>query len=219
MRRVVRSIRTSSEYEYQMSLSISTKSLSLLAGVIALALFGISCGDDGDSGDGARAQPTSSGGDVDITATIRTSQGDIEVDLFEDIARVYVDNFVRLAESNFYDGSLWHRVVDNFVIQGGRNVDGQSTPEFDDEFHPAMRHDSAGILSMANRGLNTNTSQFFITHLATPHLDPYENGEMKPCATPGVSCHAVFGRVTDGLDVIYEIRQGVDSIETIDIHR
>lgn len=202
-----------------MSLSISTKSLAVLAGVIALAVVGISCGGDGDDSNLPGAPGPSGGGNVDISATIKTSKGDIEVDLFEDIARVYVDNFVRLSESGFYDGSLWHRVVPDFVIQGGRNVDGETTPEFDDEFHPDMRHDDAGILSMANRGLNTNTSQFFITHGATPHLDPYENGREKSCGTPGVSCHAVFGKVTAGLEIVYQIEQGRDSIETIEIHR
>lgn len=196
--------------------SISTKTLATLAGVIALAVVGISCGgDDGDSG----SSGASGGGGMDISATIKTSKGDIHVDLFQDIARVYVDNFVRLSESGFYDGSPWHRVVPDFVIQGGRNLGGETTPEFDDEFHPDMKHDSAGILSMANRGLNTNTSQFFITHGPTPHLDPYVDGQMKQCATPGVSCHAVFGRVTAGIEIVNQIEQGVDSIETIEIHR
>ena len=150
------------------------------------------------------------------TATITTEKGVIEVDLYNDIANIYVENFVRLARSGFYDGAEWHRVIPGFVIQTGINPDGQQADEFDDDFHPDMKHDSPGILSMANRGLNTNTSQFFITHGPTPHLDPYENGEAKPCATPGVPCHAVFGKVTSGMDAVLSTEQG-DVIDSITI--
>ena len=151
------------------------------------------------------------------SATIKTNKGDIEADLYNDIAGIYVKNFVDLANSGFYDGSPFHRVIPGFVIQGGQNASGRQAAEFADEFHPEMKHDSAGMLSMANRGLNTNTSQFFVTHDATPHLDPYENGAQKPCATPGVSCHAVFGKVTNGMDVVLSIEQG-DTMETVEIH-
>ncbi len=154
--------------------------------------------------------------DAIYSAIIKTNKGDIEADLFNDIAGIYVKNFVDLANSGFYDGSPFHRVIPGFVIQGGQNVDGRQADEFDDEFHPDMKHDSAGILSMANRGLNTNTSQFFVTHDATPHLDPYEGATLKPCGMPGVSCHAVFGKVTDGMDVVLAIEQG-DVMETIEI--
>lgn len=81
-----------------------------------------------------------------------------------------------------------------------------------------MIHDSAGILSMANAGFNTNTSQFFITHDATPHLDPYVNGQLKPCEVRGTSCHAVFGKVTNGMDVVLAIEQG-DVMESVEVHK
>ena len=81
-----------------------------------------------------------------------------------------------------------------------------------------MKHDSVGILSMANAGLNTNTSQFFITLSATPHLDPYVDGQLKPCEVFGTSCHAVFGKVTSGMDVVLAIQQG-DVMESVDIHK
>ncbi len=155
--------------------------------------------------------------DATYTVTIKTNKGDIEADLYNDIAGIYVKNFVNLARSGFYDGSSWHRVIAGFVIQGGTNADGKQAEEFDDEFHPDMKHDSAGILSMANRGLNTNTSQFFITHDATPHLDPYEDGAMKSCEVSGTSCHAVFGKVTSGMDVALAIEQG-DTMEKVEIH-
>lgn len=163
------------------------------------------------SGDGI--QVTSSGV---YTATITTDKGVIEVDLYNDIANIYVKNFVDLAQSGFYDGAEWHRVIPGFVIQTGINAGGLQAAEFDDVFHPDMKHNDAGILSMANRGLNTNTSQFFITHGPTPHLDPYENGQPKPCATQGVSCHAVFGKVTSGIEAVFNTRQG-DVIESITI--
>ena len=151
------------------------------------------------------------------SVTIRTNKGDIEADLYNDIAGIYVRNFVNLARSGFYDGSPWHRVIPGFVIQGGQNAEGRTVPQFADEFHPDMKHDSAGILSMANAGFNTNTSQFFITHDATPHLDPYEDGVMKPCEVAGTSCHAVFGKVTTGMDIVLEIEQG-DVMESVEIH-
>ena len=162
---------------------------------------------------GDTIQVTSSGV---YTAMITTDKGVIEVDLYNDIANIYVKNFVDLAQSGFYDGAEWHRVIPGFVIQTGINAGGLQAAEFDDVFHPDMKHNDAGILSMANRGLNTNTSQFFITHGPTPHLDPYENGQPKPCATRGVSCHAVFGKVTSGIEAVFNTQQG-DVIESITI--
>ena len=152
------------------------------------------------------------------SVTIKTNKGDIEADLYNDIAGVYVENFVNLAESGFYTNSPWHRVIQGFVIQGGTNAEGKSVDQFEDVFHPNMRHDSEGILSMANAGFNTNTSQFFITHAATPHLDPYVDGQLKPCAVRGTSCHAVFGKVTSGMDVVLAIQQG-DVMEKVEIHK
>jgi cyclophilin family peptidyl-prolyl cis-trans isomerase len=127
------------------------------------------------------------------TATIQTSDGDIILQLFADKTPNTVNNFVFLAREGFYDGVIFHRVIENFMVQGGDPTGtGRGGPgySFADEFHPELRHDGPGILSMANAGPNTNGSQFFITHVATPHLD---------------GKHSVFGRVTGGLDVLMAI--------------
>ena len=149
-------------------------------------------------------------GDLDstktYTATIKTDLGDIVIELYADIASVYVENFVNLAKSGFYDGSSFHRVIPGFMAQGGtRNGEGPGY-QFNDFFHPDMKHDSPGVISMANAGLNTNSSQFFITYSETQFLDPFdENGNPKECGTPGVSCHAVFGRVIQGMETVENI--------------
>ena len=151
--------------------------------------------------------------DTDKTylATIITNQpkGEILIELFGKIAPIYVENFVNLAESGFYDNSSFHRVIPGFMAQAGtKNGDGFTGPgyKFNDFFHPDMKHDSAGILSMANAGLNTNSSQFFITYGPTSYLDPYdENGNAKECGAPVVSCHAVFGKVIEGMDIVEKI--------------
>lgn len=147
----------------------------------------------------------------DYVATIQTSKGTVEIDLFEKDAPTTVNNFVALAESGFYDGIAFHRVIADFMAQGGDPLgSGAGGPgyAFPDEFSPALRHDRPGILSMANSGANTNGSQFFITFGPTPHLDPYdEAGQLKPCGSFGVSCHAVFGVVTSGLDSVLALNQ------------
>jgi cyclophilin family peptidyl-prolyl cis-trans isomerase len=138
----------------------------------------------------------------DYRATISTSKGDILVDLYEKDAPNTVNNFVALSESGFYNGITFHRVIDGFMAQGGDPTGtGTGGPgySFPDEFSPNLSHSQPGILSMANSGANTNGSQFFITYVETPHLDAYENGVAKPCGQPGISCHAVFGVVTEGL--------------------
>ena len=127
------------------------------------------------------------------TATVQTSDGDIILQLFADKTPNTVNNFVFLAREGFYDGVIFHRVIANFMVQGGDPTGtGRGGPgySFADEFHPELRHDGPGVLSMANAGPNTNGSQFFITHVATPHLD---------------GKHSVFGRVTGGLDVLMAI--------------
>jgi cyclophilin family peptidyl-prolyl cis-trans isomerase len=127
------------------------------------------------------------------TATISTNIGDIVIDLYADKAPKTVNNFVFLAKDGFYDGVIFHRVIHNFMAQGGDPTGtGMGGPgyRFEDEFHPSLRHDGPGVLSMANAGPGTNGSQFFITHVATPHLDDR---------------HSVFGRVSDGLDVLMAI--------------
>ncbi len=126
-------------------------------------------------------------------ATFQTGKGDIVVRLFADKVPNTVNNFVFLAEEGFYDHTIFHRVIDDFMAQGGDPTGtGRGGPgyRFNDEFHPALRHDKPGILSMANAGANTNGSQFFITHVPTPWLD---------------NRHAVFGEVIEGMDVLLSV--------------
>jgi len=137
-------------------------------------------------------------------ATIQTPKGTIQIELYDDKTPKTVANFVKLAQDGFYDGLSFHRVIDDFMIQGGcPRGDGTGGPgyQFEDEFHPELKHDGPGVLSMANAGPNTNGSQFFITHVATPWLD---------------GKHSVFGRVIDGLDVVNAVQQG-DKIERVTI--
>ncbi len=147
------------------------------------------------------------------TATFKTAKGDIVVDLYPGQAPLTVENFINLARSGFYDGTTFHRVIPGFMAQGGDPTGtGRGGPgyQFGDEFHPSLRHDQAGTLSMANAGPGTNGSQFFITHGPTPHLDDR---------------HTVFGRVTSGMDVLRSIRERDpqrdpnpgDAIESIEI--
>lgn len=127
------------------------------------------------------------------TATFETTEGTFTLELFRERAPRTVSNFVELAKDGFYDGLIFHRVIQDFMIQGGDpEGTGMGGPGYtiDDEFHPELRHDAAGILSMANAGPDTGGSQFFITLAATPWLDDR---------------HAVFGKVTDGLEVVEEI--------------
>jgi cyclophilin family peptidyl-prolyl cis-trans isomerase len=122
-----------------------------------------------------------------------TSMGKFTIELFEQQVPNTVGNFVKLAEKNFYDGVIFHRVIDGFMIQGGDPTGtGRGGPgyQFADEFRPDLRHTTEGILSMANAGPNTNGSQFFITLAPTPHLD---------------NRHSVFGKVVEGMDVVKKI--------------
>jgi peptidyl-prolyl cis-trans isomerase B (cyclophilin B) len=140
-----------------------------------------------------------------IDITLKSESGDIDATLFAGRAPRTVANFLNLADQGFYDDLTFHRVVDDFMIQGGDpDGSGRGGPgyQFDDEFHPELRHDEAGILSMANSGPNTNGSQFFITHKPTPHLDDK---------------HSVFGTVTEGQDVVDSVTEG-DTIQEVEIH-
>ncbi len=148
------------------------------------------------------------------TATFHTDAGDFVVELFADRVPKTVNNFVFLAREGFYDGVTFHRVIRNFMAQGGDPTGtGSGGPgyKFEDEFHPSLRHNGPGILSMANAGPGTNGSQFFITHGPTPHLD---------------NKHTVFGKVTEGLDVVMAIperdpgraRTPGTAIQSIDIN-
>jgi peptidyl-prolyl cis-trans isomerase B (cyclophilin B) len=147
-----------------------------------------------------------------LTLTL-SSGGDVVIKLRPDLAPGHVQRITELAGKGFYDGVVFHRVIPGFMAQGGDPTGtGTGGPgyQFGDEFHPTLRHDGPGVLSMANAGAGTNGSQFFITHSATPHLD---------------NKHSVFGRVTSGMDVLRAIRerdpqrdsQPGDRIETIEI--
>ena len=127
------------------------------------------------------------------TARIQTNLGTFTVELFEDRAPATTKNFVELARKGFYYGVIFHRVIKGFMIQGGDPTGtGRGGPGYtiEDEFHSELRHDAPGILSMANAGPNTGGSQFFVTLDATPWLDDR---------------HAVFGRITEGMDVVERI--------------
>jgi peptidyl-prolyl cis-trans isomerase B (cyclophilin B) len=142
----------------------------------------------------------------DLIATFETARGPLKVRLFPDKAPLTVANFVNLARRGFYDGLTFHRVIPDFMVQGGcPRGTGTGGPgyKFEDECRPDARHDKPGVLSMANAGPGTNGSQFFITHVATPWLD---------------GKHTVFGEVTGGDDqkIVDAIRMG-EKIEKVTI--
>jgi len=127
------------------------------------------------------------------TARIETNVGEFTLELFEDKAPITTKNFIDLAQKGYYDGVIFHRVIKDFMIQGGDPTGtGRGGPGYTikDEFDPSLRHDSEGILSMANAGPNTGGSQFFITLVPTPWLD---------------NKHAIFGKITSGMDVVRQI--------------
>jgi len=127
------------------------------------------------------------------TATLSTDKGDIVLELFADKTPKTVNNFVFLAGEGFYDGTIFHRVIQDFMAQGGDPTGtGTGGPgyRFEDEFNPSLKHNKPGIFSMANAGPGTNGSQFFITHVPTPWLD---------------GKHSIFGQVIKGMDVLMAI--------------
>jgi cyclophilin family peptidyl-prolyl cis-trans isomerase len=127
------------------------------------------------------------------SARVETSAGTMLLQLYADKAPNTVNNFVFLAREGFYDGTIFHRVIKDFMAQGGDPTGtGTGGPgyRFADEFHPDLKHDRAGVLSMANAGPNTNGSQFFITHVPTPWLDHK---------------HTIFGEVSEGMEVLLAI--------------
>ena len=137
--------------------------------------------------------------------TIQTEKGAIVLELAEDEAPNTVANFINLAEKGYYDGLVFHRVLPDFMIQGGcPNGDGRGGPGYviADELSPRLRH-TRGVISMANAGPNTGGSQFFITHVPCPHLD---------------GKHAIFGNVTSGMDVVDAIQKG-DKITKVTVDR
>ncbi len=129
----------------------------------------------------------------DYKAVVKTDQGEMVFKLFADKAPKTVNNFVFLARQGYFDGTIFHRVINNFMAQGGDPTGtGMGGPgyKFEDEFHPDLRHDKRGMLSMANAGPGTNGSQFFITHGPTPHLNDK---------------HSVFGQLVEGEDALMAI--------------
>jgi peptidyl-prolyl cis-trans isomerase B (cyclophilin B) len=141
-----------------------------------------------------------------LKAIVHTNKGDIRLNLFADKTPITVANFANLAQHGFYNDKSFHRVIPNFMIQGGCPLGtGTGGPgyRFEDEFDPSLRHDGPGVLSMANAGPGTNGGQFFITHITTPWLD---------------GKHSVFGKVESDADqkVVNSIKQG-DKITSIEI--
>ena len=160
-----------------------------LVGALALGLSGTALA--GEPKPAAKAK-----GPAYPVVVIETSMGTIKVELYEDKAPITVKNFLSYVDKKHYDGTIFHRVIGNFMIQGGcPQGSGTGGPgyRFGDEFVSSLRHNKAGILSMANAGPGTNGSQFFITHGPTPHLD---------------GKHSVFGEVIEGQNVVDSIRQG-----------
>ena len=140
----------------------------------------------------------------DIRIILHTNKGDIEGTLFASKVPMTVANYLNLSKQGLYDGVVFHRVIANFMIQGGDPTGtgmGDRGYKFADEFDPSLKHSKPGIFSMANAGPGTNGCQFFITHLPTPHLD---------------GKHSVFGEVTKGQDVVNKIEKG-DKITKIDV--
>jgi len=140
---------------------------------------------------------------MSLHANFETDRGPVRVELYPEKAPLTVANFVNLAKRGFYDGLNFHRVIKDFMIQGGcPQGTGTGGPgyKFEDEANNGVRHER-GVLSMANAGPNTNGSQFFITHVATPWLD---------------GKHTVFGKVVDGMDVVDKVAQG-DKIQSVKI--
>lgn len=141
---------------------------------------------------------------TDIRIVLKTNKGDIEATLFASKTPMTVANFLNLAKHGYYDGLTFHRVIPDFMIQGGDPLGtGTGGPgyRFGDEIHPSLKHTKPGIFSMANAGPGTNGSQFFVTHVATPWLD---------------GKHSVFGEVTKGQNVVNRIARG-DKIEKIEV--
>jgi peptidyl-prolyl cis-trans isomerase B (cyclophilin B) len=142
----------------------------------------------------------------DLNVTMSTSKGDIHLTLFPEQAPVTVASFVNLIQRGYYDGLSFHRVIPDFMIQGGcPQGTGTGGPgyKFEDECHPDLVHDTGGKLSMANAGPGTNGSQFFVTHVPTPHLD---------------GKHAIFGAVVGAEDqAVVDAIEGGDSIKSMTI--
>jgi peptidyl-prolyl cis-trans isomerase A (cyclophilin A) len=166
------------------------KKVSIAIFFLSALLFGTGCAGVKPAGEAAAGRPEQPGGNL---AVFDTSKGVFKVELFTQDAPLTVGNFAALAKRGFYDGLIFHRVIDGFMIQGGDpNGNGTGGPGYTikDEFSPRLKHDKPGMLSMANAGPNTGGSQFFITLSPTPWLD---------------GKHSVFGRVVAGMEVVAAI--------------
>ena len=169
--------------------------ISLLFLSINIAGF-TACSNQGKNQSENNMKETRVMSDSITVAVIKTNMGTIEIELFPDKAPKTVENFVGLANKGYYNGVIFHRVIDKFMIQGGdptgtgRGGESIWGKSFEDEIDPSLKFDEPGILAMANAGPNTNGSQFFITVVPTPWLDGH---------------HTIFGKVIGGMDVVYAI--------------
>ena len=158
--------------------------------LLLLIPLGIACSGDTNDTSGEIEMATEYYAFIELEDQNGEVMGKVKIELYADKTPKTVQNFIDLSNSGFYDGVIFHRVIPGFMAQTG-DPDGTGTGgpgyTFEDEFHPSLSHDSEGILSMANRGPNTNGSQFFITYAPTPHLD---------------NMHSVFGKVIEGQDLI-----------------
>ena len=158
--------------------------------LLLLIPLGIACSEDTNETSGEIEMATEYYAFIELEDQNGEVMGKVKIELYADKTPKTVQNFIDLSNSGFYDGVIFHRVIPGFMAQTG-DPDGTGTggpgSTFEDEFHPSLSHDSEGILSMANRGPNTNGSQFFITYAPTPHLD---------------NMHSVFGKVIEGQDLI-----------------
>ncbi|NWF50194.1 MAG: peptidylprolyl isomerase [Ignavibacteriaceae bacterium] len=170
---------------------------------VLIALFTLGCQTKNETAESKQPEKLTDNQKIEVKmddsltfAVVKTNKGTFELELFSQLVPKTVQNFVGLAKQGYYNGVIFHRVIDGFMIQGGDPTGtgrgGQSFwgDKFEDEFHPDLKHSSEGILSMANAGPNTNGSQFFITLVPTPWLD---------------GKHSVFGKVTKGMDVVKAI--------------
>ena len=164
--------------------------------LLLLIPFGVACSDSAD-GENELSEEIEMTNQyyafVELEDQNGETMGKVKIELYADKTPKTVQNFIDLSNSGFYDGIIFHRVIPGFMAQtGDPDGTGSGGPgyTFEDEFHPSFSHDSAGILSMANRGPNTNGSQFFITYGPQPHLD---------------NMHSVFGKVVEGLELIEAI--------------
>jgi len=164
--------------------------------LLLLIPFGLACSDSAD-GENELSEEIEMTNQyyafVELEDQNGETMGKVKIELYADKTPKTVQNFIDLSNSGFYDGIIFHRVIPGFMAQtGDPDGTGSGGPgyTFEDEFHPSLSHDSAGILSMANRGPNTNGSQFFITYGPQPHLD---------------NMHSVFGKVVEGLELIEAI--------------